>query len=355
MKTVVGLFDNITQAQHAVSALEAADISHNDISVITNNQNSHYGMSSTGADAVVPGSDNDPTAEAGRGALAGGITGFLVGLAPFVIPGLGPIAAVGWLASTLVGAGIGATVGVVGALNHAGIPEEDAAYYSEGVRRGGTLVVVKTPDEMADRASRIMDDAGAININERSEQYRREGFQPNQAFTTPPSGVGAPVVVNAVQPVVPVSSARPVAPVSSPEPWAGRHVGRSSDFSAYNDAFRADFRRNYALMGAAYEQYEPAYRYGYDLANNQQYRGRDWALIEPQIRQDWERTYPNSWERFKISIRYAWDEATGAERGGIQTGGRALDGTPDTRGVTEKMADALTGDRIDDKTGKIVR
>ena len=40
---------------------------------------------------------------------------------------------------------------------------------------------------------------------------------------------------------------------------------------------------------------------------------------------------------------------------GIQTGGRAVDGTPDTRGITEKIADAVTGDRIDDKTGKVVR
>jgi phage tail tape-measure protein len=39
---------------------------------------------------------------------------------------------------------------------------------------------------------------------------------------------------------------------------------------------------------------------------------------------------------------------------GIQTGGHAIDGTPDTRGVTEKVADALTGDHIDDKTGKRV-
>ena len=39
---------------------------------------------------------------------------------------------------------------------------------------------------------------------------------------------------------------------------------------------------------------------------------------------------------------------------GIQTGGRDIDGTPDTRGITEKAADAITGDRIDDKTGKPV-
>lgn len=40
---------------------------------------------------------------------------------------------------------------------------------------------------------------------------------------------------------------------------------------------------------------------------------------------------------------------------GIQTGGHDIDGTPDTRGITEKVEDAVTGDRIDDKTGKPVR
>jgi len=39
---------------------------------------------------------------------------------------------------------------------------------------------------------------------------------------------------------------------------------------------------------------------------------------------------------------------------GVQTGGRAIDGAPDTRGISEKAADAVTGDRIDDKTGKPV-
>ena len=43
-----------------------------------------------------------------------------------------------------------------------------------------------------------------------------------------------------------------------------------------------------------------------------------------------------------------------SRRDGIQTGGTDYDGTPDTRGVSEKVADAVTGDRIDDKTGKPV-
>lgn len=47
---------------------------------------------------------------------------------------------------------------------------------------------------------------------------------------------------------------------------------------------------------------------------------------------------------------------TGTANGvpGVQTGGIATDGTPDTRGVTEKLADKLTGDHTDDKTGKTV-
>ena len=39
---------------------------------------------------------------------------------------------------------------------------------------------------------------------------------------------------------------------------------------------------------------------------------------------------------------------------GIQTGGQTLEGAPDTRGIGEKAADAITGDRYDDKTGQRV-
>ena len=54
------------------------------------------------------------------------------------IPGLGPVVAAGWLASTLVGAGIGAAAGgLTGSLTDVGVSHEDAYAYAEGVRRGG--------------------------------------------------------------------------------------------------------------------------------------------------------------------------------------------------------------------------
>ncbi|MBC7805233.1 MAG: hypothetical protein H7145_03690 [Akkermansiaceae bacterium] len=44
----------------------------------------------------------------------------------------------------------------------------------------------------------------------------------------------------------------------------------------------------------------------------------------------------------------------GEEQGSLKTGGYANDGTPDTRGVGEKVVDGVTGDVVDDKTGKVV-
>ena len=49
----------------------------------------------------------------------------------------------------------------------------------------------------------------------------------------------------------------------------------------------------------------------------------------------------------------ATDMTPGNNTPGVQTGGQTTAGA-DTRGVTEKMADALTGDRTDDKTGGMV-
>jgi len=65
----------------------------------------------------------------------------------------------------------------------------------------------------------------------------------------------------------------------------------------------------------------------------------------------------DTWRSDTNAVRNSWDNsATTVGNGvpGVQTGGWANDGTPDTRGVSEKVADAVTGDNVDDKTGKVV-
>lgn len=49
--------------------------------------------------------------------------------------------------------------------------------YSEAVRRGGVVVVVDTSSEVAaSRAATVMQESGAYDIAERSEQWRRDGW-----------------------------------------------------------------------------------------------------------------------------------------------------------------------------------
>jgi len=78
------------------------------------------------------------------------------------------------------------------------------------------------------------------------------------------------------------------------------------------EAYAADYRRHhtttFAGSGTYYEDYEPAYRYGYDLGTNERYRGRDWTVLETDARRDWEARRPGTWERFKAAIRYGWDK-----------------------------------------------
>jgi uncharacterized protein (TIGR02271 family) len=78
------------------------------------------------------------------------------------------------------------------------------------------------------------------------------------------------------------------------------------------EADPASFRRHHAATfigsGTSYEDYEPAYHYGYDLGRNERSRGRDWAAVEAEARRDWETRRPGTWERFQAAIRYGWDK-----------------------------------------------
>ncbi|HEX3685003.1 MAG TPA: YsnF/AvaK domain-containing protein [Bryobacteraceae bacterium] len=90
---------------------------------------------------------------------------------------------------------------------------------------------------------------------------------------------------------------------------AGQETTRSAN---YEDDFRRDFQSRYASAGGNYEDYAPAYEYGYQAANDARYQGRSWDEVESDLRSDYGRRYPNStWDRIKDSIRYGWDKVTG--------------------------------------------
>jgi uncharacterized protein (TIGR02271 family) len=489
-KTVVGLFDDFSEAQAAVRDLVDAGIPRENISIAANDVKGEYVAGDTD-DAGSAAASGAVTGATG-GAIVGGLGGLLLGLGVFAIPGLGPIVAAGPLVATLTGAGIGAAAGgLIGALTGMGVPEEEAGYYAEGVRRGGALVTVSTTDDMARQTADIMHDHDVVDIDERASQWRQAGWagydanapkltaeevrRDREQYRTPAiaqSATMAPpatasqapssVDVNRVNageaearlPVVEENvevgkrevqrggvrvyshvTEKPVQeqlnlreervnverrPVDRPaseadfqtfkegtievtetaeEPVVQKQarvveevvVGKdvqertetvkdtvrrtdvqvenlgAQDFSTYESDFRNNFQTTYGGKGATYEQYAPAYRYGYEVARDPRYSNRDWNAVESDLRRDWESRGQGSWDTYRDSVRYAWERARssasnmgaraegmvgGNQVPGIQTGGQNDDGSPDTRGILEKISDAVTGDRTDDKTGK---
>jgi uncharacterized membrane protein len=186
MKTVVGLFEYYQDAERAVNELTNRGFARNEISVAARD-NVLRSRAVGGRETAVAESAG---AGAVGGAAVGGIAGLLVGLGALVIPGIGPVVTAGTLAtalaSTAAGAGIGAAAGgLIGALVGLGIPEEDAQFYAEGVKRGGVLVTVQTSDDRAQEALNILRQANAVDVDTQRRAWVEGGWNRFDERTLP--------------------------------------------------------------------------------------------------------------------------------------------------------------------------
>ncbi|MFO0647250.1 MAG: DUF2382 domain-containing protein [Polyangiales bacterium] len=186
-KTIVGIFDEPSEAAAVVQELAEAGIPRDNISLITNraeyddndddDRDDDRDVRDDTVRTSAKGDGNEVLTGAGIGAVLGGIGGLLVGLAVLPIPGIGPVIAAGPIATTLAGLGIGAaTGGMVGALTTLGVPEEHAHHFAEAVRRGSTLVTVTADDALAARVSGIMNRHHAVDVNQRAAYWRQGGW-----------------------------------------------------------------------------------------------------------------------------------------------------------------------------------
>jgi hypothetical protein len=172
---VTALYDTYDSAASAVGALEAAGIPAREISIVSNNVDNRYIVDHPTHPA------GDAGKGAGIGAAVGGVGGLLTGLGMIAIPGVGSAVAAGWLIATAAGAITGAVVGgaaggLVGVLTGAGVPERDANFYAEGVRRGGTLVTARVDDARASTARGILQRQKWVDPALCGAAYRESGW-----------------------------------------------------------------------------------------------------------------------------------------------------------------------------------
>ena len=308
--TVVGLYDRLEDAQNATSALVSAGFAREDISVVAADTEGKF-RTYVGE----PGEDAGTGAAAGAvgGAAIGGLSGLLVGLGALAIPGIGPVLAAGPILSALIGAGVGAvTGGLLGALVDAGVPEEQAHLYAEGVRRGGTLVKLSAPEDRVEEATEIMDRYDPIDIDQRATTWRSEKwsrFDPDaEPYTQTDFERERSRYATTSQGEL--NRERPRIHTYMSDRPAG--TGMRTDYNQYDPLFRTHYQTAYSSTGRSYEEYQPAYIYGYDLAENPQYRDRSWEQVEMDARRSWEREHQDTlWDDIKDAVREGWMRVTG--------------------------------------------
>ena len=160
---VAGVFVSHQLAEAAIKALQAGGIDMRKLSIVGKSFRSEehaVGFYTSGDRMLFWG---------GQGAFWGSLWGMLFGGALFVVPGLGPLVAmgpvVGWIAGAIEGAVVGGAAGVIGAaLTSLGIPEDEIVKYQTEIKAGKFLVLARGGAAEIDRAQAILRTSGAAQL-----------------------------------------------------------------------------------------------------------------------------------------------------------------------------------------------
>lgn len=176
-RTIIGLYDDFADAQATMNDLLASCLSRDEVSLIANNSGERFAPVDT-PKTNEAGLSTSVAGGAAEGAVIGGLTALAASLVVMLLPGVGPILAVGPLATALSGAGIGAVGGgLIGGLASADISEEEAGYFAEGVRRGGALVLARVSNEdCTSQVEDILRRRNPVDMTERGGYYRATGY-----------------------------------------------------------------------------------------------------------------------------------------------------------------------------------
>jgi hypothetical protein len=169
MISIVGVFKSRSDADNAAAKLRAAGFAQDTINILTPHSSERE------LESVPQIQGEQPGMARAIGTVAGGAAGFGVGeaLATLLVPGVGPVLAIGVAAGTLLGALAGNTLGGVAENKiFPGLPEDELYVYEDALRRGRTVLVAMATDKKdAESARTIIESAGAESIDEARDKW----------------------------------------------------------------------------------------------------------------------------------------------------------------------------------------
>jgi hypothetical protein len=175
MIAVVGIFTSREGVERAIERLRALGIAEEHINCL------FPGASLSELDTV-PTTDAEPPGIAKVvGGVVGGATGAFGGLmgaavASAVVPGIGPVMAVGLAAAALLGLGgvvAGAAAGdALEKTLEVGLPKDELFIYEDALRQGRIVLIVLVEDEdQTDKVKEILASAGAESLDAAHEHW----------------------------------------------------------------------------------------------------------------------------------------------------------------------------------------
>jgi uncharacterized protein with PIN domain len=171
MKAVTGVFASQTDAQRALEQLRALSLPEDRLTFLT------PGNAATQNTAPAVAGEQSGMGKA-IGALVGTAAGFSAGplLIAVLIPGVGPITALGLLGGAIAAAA-GASVGAIagGKIENNltdGLPEDELFVYEDALRKGRSVVIAMAGDENeASRFRELLNTEGAETVDAAREQW----------------------------------------------------------------------------------------------------------------------------------------------------------------------------------------
>ncbi len=83
-------------------------------------------------------------------------------------------------------------------------------------------------------------------------------------------------------------------------------------YKEYDADFREFHKKNLTNSGVSFQNLEPAFHFGYDLATREPFRSSPWSAVEVDSRRIWEEKNPGTWTQNQAVIKYAWERVRNA-------------------------------------------
>jgi rhodanese-related sulfurtransferase len=158
-QTIIGVFESRGRAENAVNTLRQQGFTSEEINIVSKKQqNTNTTQGETYDDDIVDGTLT--------GGTLGGIGGLLMGAGALLLPGIGPILAVGPITAAVGGAIAG---GIAGGLIDWGIPAEASQRYEQEVAQGSILAIIRTDTTKVTSAAQILRQNGAKDVENHSK------------------------------------------------------------------------------------------------------------------------------------------------------------------------------------------